>query len=83
MPAAALASVLVARAYPTRPAVTGLLSGLGAGLMGDAGWRLFCHFSDPTHVLSAHLAAVATAGLCGAALARLLHRQRRSARSAP
>ncbi len=39
---------LVARAFPLRPAVAGLLYGLGAGLMADAGWRLFCHFSDPT-----------------------------------
>ena len=28
------------------------------GLMADAGWRIFCHFSEPSHVLSAHLAAV-------------------------
>lgn len=58
LPVVALTSILAARAYPTRPAVAGALLGLGAGLMADAGWRIFCHFSEPAHVLSAHLAAV-------------------------
>jgi hypothetical protein len=58
LPVVAIASVLAARAYPTRPALAGALIGLGAGLMADAGWRIFCHFSEPSHVLSAHLAAV-------------------------
>ena len=58
LPVVALASVLASRAYPIRPAVAGALIGLGAGLMADAGWRIFCHFSEPAHVLSAHLAAV-------------------------
>ena len=56
LPVVALASILAARAYPTRPAIAGALLGLGAGLMADAGWRMFCHFSEPAHVLSAHLA---------------------------
>ena len=58
LPVVALASILAARAFPTRPALAGALLGLGAGLMADAGWRIFCHFSEPSHVLSAHLAAV-------------------------
>jgi hypothetical protein len=69
LPVIALANVLAARAYPTRPAIAGLLLGVGAGLMADAGWRLFCHFSEPSHVLSAHLGGVALAALAGAALA--------------
>jgi hypothetical protein len=72
LPGASLAAVLAARAYPTRPGVTGLVGGLGAGLMADAGWRLFCHFSEPAHVFGAHLLAVVIAGLCGAVLARRL-----------
>jgi hypothetical protein len=76
LPGAALAAVLAARAYPTRPAVTGLLGGLGAGLMADAGWRLFCHFSEPPHVFSAHLGGVLAAGVCGAVLSRRLHARR-------
>jgi hypothetical protein len=58
LPVVAMAAILAAQAYPTRPAVAGALLGLGAGLTADAGWRIFCHFSEPSHVLSAHLAAV-------------------------
>jgi hypothetical protein len=65
MPVVAFAGILAARAYPTRPAVAGLLFGLGAGLMADAGWRIFCHFSEPSHVLSAHLASVVMAAIVG------------------
>ncbi|HEX6163076.1 MAG TPA: NrsF family protein [Vicinamibacterales bacterium] len=66
MPVVAFAGILAARAYPTRPAIAGLLFGLGAGLMADAGWRIFCHFSEPAHVLSAHLAAVILSTIVGA-----------------
>jgi hypothetical protein len=69
LPVVALASVLAARAYPMRPAVAGALLGLGAGLMADAGWRIFCHFSEPSHVLSAHLAAIVMSTLLGALMA--------------
>jgi hypothetical protein len=69
LPVVALASVLAARAYPTRPAIAGALLGLGAGLMADAGWRIFCHFSEPAHVLSAHLAAVVMSAILGSVIA--------------
>ena len=69
LPAVAFASILAARAYPTRPAVAGALLGLGAGLMADAGWRIFCHFSEPAHVLSAHLAAVIMSTIVGSLVA--------------
>ena len=65
LPVVALASILAARAYPTRPAFAGALLGLGAGLMADAGWRTFCHFTEPSHVLSAHLAAVIVSAAIG------------------
>ena len=51
LPVVALASILASRAYPTRPLIAGSLLGLGAGMMADAGWRIFCHFSEPAHVL--------------------------------
>ena len=66
LPVVALASILASRAYPTRPLVAGSLLGFGAGLMADAGWRIFCHFSEPSHVLSAHLAAVIMSTIIGA-----------------
>ena len=69
LPVVALASILAARAYPTRPVVAGALLGLGAGLIADAGWRIFCHFSEPSHVLSAHLAAVIVSTMLGALVA--------------
>ena len=65
LPVVALSSILASRAYPTRPLVAGSLLGLGAGLMADAGWRIFCHFSEPAHVLSAHLAAVLMSTVIG------------------
>jgi hypothetical protein len=68
LPAVALGAVLAHRAFPSRPRVAGALVGLGAGLMADAGWRLFCHYSQPGHVLAGHLGAVAVAMLAGAAL---------------
>jgi hypothetical protein len=66
LPVVALSSILASRAYPTRPLIAGALLGLGAGLMADAGWRIFCHFSEPAHVLSAHLAAVIMSTIIGA-----------------
>jgi hypothetical protein len=74
LPIVAVANVLAARAYPTRPAIAGLLLGVGAGLMADAGWRLFCHFGEPSHVLSAHLGGVVIAALAGSALALTLRK---------
>jgi len=79
LPVVALASVLAARAYPTRPHLAGALLGLGGGLMADAGWRLFCHFSEPAHVLAAHFGGVLVAVVAGTALVtQLAHARARS-----
>jgi hypothetical protein len=75
LPVVVLASILAASAYPTRPAVAGALLGSGAGLMADAGWRIFCHFTEPSHVLSAHLAAVVMSAIMGALVAVKLPRR--------
>ena len=80
LPVVALGSVLAARAYPTRPALAGALIGLGGGLMADSGWRIFCHFSEPAHVLSAHLAAVVISAVIGALLSARLQPDSASAR---
>jgi hypothetical protein len=72
LPVIALANVIAARAYPVRPAIMGLMAGLGGGLIADAGWRMFCHFSEPSHVLSAHAGGVLLAALAGSAIALTL-----------
>jgi hypothetical protein len=59
------AAVLASRAFTVRPWSSGALYGLGAGLGADAGWRLFCHYSDPTHVLPTHTGAVFAVALLG------------------
>ena len=71
----AASAVLSTRAFPLRPAVAGALYGLGAGLIADAGLRLWCEFSAPAHVLAAHLGAVILSMALGAAAA-LVSRQR-------
>ena len=71
VPVILLAGWLSSRAFPLRPRIAGALYGAGAGLLSDAGWRLFCHYSDPGHVLPAHLGAVVAATLLGALAGRL------------
>lgn len=77
LPVLALALGLAWRAYPLRVRLVGALCGLGAGLVVDAGWRTFCHVSDPVHVLSAHFAAVFALCAVGAAAGGVLARRRR------
>jgi Smr domain/Negative regulator of sigma F len=67
---------LAARALPERPALTGALYGLGAGLVADSGVRLFCWITEPTHVLVAHGGAVLALAATGAAAAVLVDRAR-------
>lgn len=74
LPVLVTAGFLCARAYPMRPWLTGLCYGLGAGLIADSGWRLFCHFSALPHLLAFHVAPVMCAGLLGMLLARYLSR---------
>ena len=76
VPLLLIAGLLAARALPLRPWVAGALYGLGAGLMADAGWRLFCDVSAPQHVLSAHGGAVLTTMLLGVVAAEAVERVR-------
>jgi len=59
VPAVVLVAWLAWRMLPGRPAVAGALCGLGAGLLTDAGVRLFCRVDEPWHVLVAHGGAIA------------------------
>lgn len=69
LPPLAVSAWLVHRAFALRPALAGALYGLGSGVLADAGWRIFCHFSNPTHVFPTHVAAVLVASALGAAIA--------------
>jgi hypothetical protein len=70
LPLLLASAVLAHRAFTVRPWSSGALYGLGAGLGADAGWRLFCHFSDPVHVFPTHTGAVAFVVLLGMLVAR-------------
>jgi hypothetical protein len=54
--------------------VAGAVYGLGAGLMADAGVRLFCWVSAPAHVLVAHGGAILFLALAGALAATVVER---------
>lgn len=76
LPATLLTAVLALRALPVRPWAAGGLAGLGGGLMADAGWRLFCQFSEPSHVLAGHLGGVLAAAAFGAGVTAWLAARR-------
>jgi hypothetical protein len=77
VPILAAAAWLAARALPTRPAVAGAVYGLGAGLMADAGVRLFCWVSAPAHVLVAHGGAILFLTAAGAGAAVVVEKVKR------
>ena len=72
IPALIAAAFLAARALPTRPALAGALYGLGCGLVADAGLRLFCEYTVPSHVLFGHGGAIVAAMVFGAAVAKVV-----------
>lgn len=74
IPTMLLATLLVARALPLRPGVAGALYGLGCGLVADAGLRLYCEFTVPSHFLSAHVGAVVVALGAGAVIGTVIQR---------
>jgi hypothetical protein len=78
LPLLIIAAVLAARAMIVRPWSSGALYGLGAGLGADAGWRLFCHYSDPLHVLLTHTGGVLATMVIGIAAATIAARRARS-----
>ncbi len=65
IPLLIVAMALVVRAFPTHPISTGALSGFGAGLAVDSGWRLTCQFSSLGHVFGAHALALAGVTMAG------------------
>jgi hypothetical protein len=75
IPALIAAAFLAARALPTRPALAGALYGLGCGLIADAGLRLFCEYSVPSHVVFGHGGAILGAMAFGAVVAKIIPRR--------
>jgi hypothetical protein len=74
IPSLVISAWLVARALPTRPALTGGTYGLAIGLMTDAGMRLFCWIDQPFHVVAAHGGAILLGATGGALTAAIIER---------
>jgi hypothetical protein len=64
-----LATLMAARAFPTRPAIAGALCGLSAGILSDAGWRLSCWISEPAHIIDSHVVAILGLAVAGSLIA--------------
>jgi hypothetical protein len=77
IPALLAAAWLAARAFPMRPALAGALYGLGCGLVADAGLRLFCDYTAPSHVLFGHGGAIVGAMALGAVISKVIGGGRR------
>jgi hypothetical protein len=74
LPSLAISAWLVARALPTRPALTGGAYGLAIGLMTDAGMRLFCEVDEAAHVFAAHGGVILLGAVGSAFTATLIER---------
>lgn len=71
---------LAATALPVRPRTIGLLSGIGAGILADASWRMVCPVSAPSHVFSAHGGPIIILGTLGFLLGWLWERAKAATR---
>jgi hypothetical protein len=72
-----VAGVLLARGLTRRPVIAGALAGLGAGLLVDSTWRLYCGVTHPAHTLLSHVGAIgllASTGALGGVIRKLLRR---------
>lgn len=77
IPALLASAALVFRALPVRPGMTGAIYGLGSALIGDAGLRLFCEFTVPSHVIGAHGGAILAVVGTGVVVAKVVDWTRR------
>ena len=59
------------RGLTARPWRVGVIGGLGAGLIADSIWRLFCPYNDPAHSFGAHSGGILTVIVGGLILAVL------------
>jgi Negative regulator of sigma F len=72
VPVLIASAFLTKRAFPTRRVVTGILWGLGCGLIADAGLRLYCEFTTLPHMLLEHFSAVVVSMLLGVVMASVV-----------
>jgi hypothetical protein len=64
--------LLARRPLSARPALVGALYGAAAGVVVNAGWRLSCSVSTPSHSLLAHGSPILIAALAGAVFVKLM-----------
>ena len=74
-PVLLVSAFLTKRAFPLHRMATGILWGLGCGLIADAGLRLFCEYTVPTHLLFGHGGGILAAMVVGAAVAKIVQRR--------
>lgn len=67
-----VALILGRRLLAERPALVGALFGAAAGVVVNAGWRLSCPVSSPSHALGAHAGPILITTLVGAAVVSLM-----------
>lgn len=72
VPVLLASAFLTKRAFPLRRVATGILWGLGCGLIADAGLRLYCEFTTLPHMLLEHFAAVVASMLVGAVVTSVI-----------
>jgi len=70
-----IAVVFASKGLPFSPILGGALCGLGAGLAGEAAWRMHCHYTAWEHILVAHTSAVLVATIIGAVTGFLWQRR--------
>ena len=56
---------LLSRGLPLRPRIVGFMSGLGAAILSESIYRLYCGVSHPGHTLPWHTGALLAMGLLG------------------
>ena len=76
----AICLTLGRRSLAAHPALVGALFGEGAGIVVNAGWRLSCPASLPSHALGAHGGPIVITTLVGALLATALAKVARRGR---
>jgi hypothetical protein len=67
--------ILIYRAYPLRPVVTGLTAGLGSGLLAEAALFAMCSNAGAMHGTVVHGSAVAIMGVIGAIIGYVTKRR--------